>query len=103
MYSFYQLKKKFVGPMREMWSSFMPETFDSQEEWKTSPTLLKNLLQIDHIKDAFRGDDLSWALLALDRALDPRITLQFEFPSASPEIRLKLIAEGQEGRNILPA
>ena len=62
--------------MREMWDSVTPETFDSHKKRETAP--LKDLLQIYRIRNALKEDDHSWALLTLDKALDPQMTLQFE-------------------------
>jgi hypothetical protein len=97
--SFDQLKKKFVGlgpPTKEMWEFVMPETFNSDIVLgeRETMTKLKNLLQEDRVKNALGEDYHSWALLALEKALNPQeIILRFEFPSAASGSRLDLIAE----------
>lgn len=63
--------------MEEMWELVMSETSNSHGKRETTAKL-KDLLQIYRIKNALSEDDHSWARLTLAKALDPRITLQYE-------------------------
>jgi hypothetical protein len=79
--SFDRLKKKFVGlgtPTKEMWELVMPKSLNSDVVLGKPETMtnLKKLLQEDRVKKALREDHHSWALLALEKALNTQeITL----------------------------
>jgi hypothetical protein len=97
---FDRLDKTFVGPTRELWKLVMPELSNLHRKPKTR-TKMKYLLQVDRVKNEFREDHHSWALLALDKAQKPQeITLLCEIPSAAPGSRLKLIAARREARDL---
>jgi hypothetical protein len=71
------MEKKFVSAgtlMKRMWELVMFNALNSDTVLGKRKTVanLENLLQEDGAKHAIEEDDHSWALLALDKALNPK-------------------------------